>query len=66
MSMSVGVEKIEKGDRIEVWFDAAPQPAAVVVCDTSEGVTIRTFQVRHKDSLIELNVQRGHTVKLLC
>lgn len=64
MVMSIPVEKVEKGDRIEVWLEDAPK--VVVVGEITEGVTIRTFQVSHSGAAIELNIQRGHTVNLTC
>lgn len=64
MSLSIAVESVEKGDRIELWLVDAP--CAVVVCGISEGTVVRTFQVSHEGASFELNVQRGQTVNLTC
>jgi hypothetical protein len=64
MSLSVAVESVEKGDRIELWLADAPR--AVVVRGISEGRVVRTFQVSHEGASFELSVQRGHTVNLTC
>jgi hypothetical protein len=64
MSMSIAVEKIEKGDRIEFWLGDAPQ--SVVVSEITEGRTVRIFQVNHSNGSFELNVPRGHEVNLVC
>lgn len=64
MVMSIPVETVEKGDRIEVWLEDAPK--VVVVGEITEGVTIHTFQVSHGSAAFELNVPRGYTVNLTC
>ncbi|KZN20475.1 MULTISPECIES: hypothetical protein [Pseudomonas] len=64
MAMSIPVEAVEKGDRLVLWFANAPR--AVVVRDISVGMAVRTFQVSHEGSSVELSVQHGHTVDLTC
>lgn len=64
MTMSIAVEAVEKGDRIELWVGSAPK--AVVVHEITEGTAIRTFKVSLGDVPFELSAQRGQAVTLTC
>lgn len=64
MAMTIAVESVKEGDRIELWVGSAPQ--VVLVQEIAEGKTIRTFKVALGDVSIELNAERAHTVNLTC
>ncbi len=64
MSKSIAVERIQKGDRIEIWHGDRPQ--AVFVDEVAEGATVRTLQVSHQGGTFELNVPRGYSINLVC
>lgn len=63
MSMSVAVDTVEKGDRVELWIGEAPQ--VWVVDGITEGVVTRSLHVRYSNQSMELFVQRGQTVNLM-
>ncbi|MFJ7794659.1 hypothetical protein [Pseudomonas sp. NPDC096950] len=63
MSMSVAVDTVEKGDRVELWIGEAPQ--VWVIDGITEGGATRTFHVRVSNQTMELFVQRGQTVTLM-
>lgn len=62
--MSVPVEQIEQGDRIEVGLEDGP--TAVVVYGIQEGKNFRTLMFELPSGSFELNIQHGHTVNLVC
>lgn len=63
MSMSVAVDTVEKGERVELWIGEAPQ--IWVIDAITEGSVSRTLHVRHSNHSMELTVKRGQTVTLL-
>jgi hypothetical protein len=58
------VEKLEVGDRIELWVEDAPQ--AIVVRALTEGEASRTIGFLHKGAMKELSLPLGQTVNRVC
>ncbi len=63
MSVSVAVDTVEQGDRVELWIGEAPQ--VWVVDGITEGVVTRSLNLRNSNQSMELYVQRGQTVTLV-
>ncbi len=64
MSMSVDVETVEKGDRIEVPFKDGI--AIGVIQRIVEGPTNRSFELTGDDDSFVWGVARGDSVNLVC
>lgn len=64
MSMSIAVEKVEKGDKIEVPFDDSVTAATVTY--VYEAGNLRTFELCDNGVYFTRSMDRAETVNLIC